>query len=109
MRNFMLKPENDGRLVKVNLNIAQEDIDLLETLDPVGTPNSTAEELLVPSDAAVMSYRGHLKTWKDNGWCIDMDTMRAKRHNMAFAIPSPARRETKNWVLNEVPLIPPPD
>jgi phenylpropionate dioxygenase-like ring-hydroxylating dioxygenase large terminal subunit len=109
MRNFMLKAENDGRLVKVNLNIAQEDIDLLETLDPVGTPNSTTEELLVPSDAAVMSYRGHLKTWKDNGWCIDMDTLRAKRHNMAFAIPSPARRESKNWVINPVPLFPPAD
>ena len=30
MRSFMLEPENDGRLVKVNLTIAQEDIDILE-------------------------------------------------------------------------------
>jgi phenylpropionate dioxygenase-like ring-hydroxylating dioxygenase large terminal subunit len=104
MRNFMLEPENDGRLVKVNLNIAQEDIDILESLDPVGTPNSTTEELLVPSDAAVMSYRKHLRNWKEKGWQIDMETLRAKRQNMAFAIPSPARRESKSWVINQVPL-----
>jgi phenylpropionate dioxygenase-like ring-hydroxylating dioxygenase large terminal subunit len=104
MRNFMQEPENDGRLVKINLNIAQEDIDILETLDPVGTPNSTTEELLVPSDAAVMRYREHLKSWRDMGWRIDLKTLRAKRHNMAFAIPSPGRRETKNWVINPVPL-----
>jgi len=106
MRTFMLEPENDGRLVNINLTIAQEDIDLLETLDPVGTPNSPTEEVLVPSDGAVISYRKHLKTWKDNGWRVDMETMRAKRQNMTFAIPCPARRTSGNWVLNPVPLIP---
>lgn len=106
MRNFMLEPENDGRLVKVNLNIAQEDIDILESLDPVGTPNSSTEELLVPSDAAVMNYRKHLKEWRDKGWCIDWDTIREQRHNRAFAIPSPGRRDSKNWVLHSIPLLP---
>jgi phenylpropionate dioxygenase-like ring-hydroxylating dioxygenase large terminal subunit len=107
MRNFMLAPENDGRLVKVNLSIAQEDIDILEALDPVGTPNSTAEELLVPSDAAVMSYRKYLQAWRDKGWYIDTDTISAERHNRTFAIPSPGRRKSKGWVLNSVPLLPP--
>ncbi len=107
MRNFMLEPENDGRLVKANLNLAQEDIDILETLDPVGTPNSTTEELLVPSDAAVVNYRKHLKQWRDKGWCIDLETMREQRHNRAFAIPSPARHQSKSWVLNPIPLLSP--
>jgi phenylpropionate dioxygenase-like ring-hydroxylating dioxygenase large terminal subunit len=106
MRTFMLEPENDARLVNINLTIAQEDIDLLETLDPVGTPNSPTEEVLVPSDGAVISYRQHLKTWKDKGWRLDMETVRAKRQNMAFAIPCPSRRTSGNWVLNPVPLIP---
>jgi hypothetical protein len=105
MRTFMLEPENDGRLVKVNLTVAQEDIDLLETLDPVSTPDSPTEEVLVPSDGAVISYRKFLKQWKDKGWRIDIDTMRATRRTKAYAIPCPARRTSKNWVLNPVPLI----
>jgi phenylpropionate dioxygenase-like ring-hydroxylating dioxygenase large terminal subunit len=105
MRSFMLEPENDGRLVKINLNIAKEDIEILETLDPVGTPNSTTEELLVPSDAAVVRYREHLKQWRDKGWAIDLDTIRAQRHNRTFAIPSPARKAEKGWVIKPVPLV----
>jgi hypothetical protein len=107
MRTFMLEPENDGRLVNINLTIAQEDIDLLETLDPVDTPDSSTEEVLVPSDGAVMSYRKFLKQWRDNGWRIDIDTMCANRRTKAYAIPCPARRTSGNWVLNPVPLISP--
>jgi hypothetical protein len=107
MRSFMLEPENDTRLVKVNLIIAQEDIDLLETLDPVGTPNTPTEEVLVPSDGAVVSYRKYLKQWKNKGWRIDMETQRANRLNRAYAIPCPDRRTSGNWVLTPVPVIPP--
>jgi phenylpropionate dioxygenase-like ring-hydroxylating dioxygenase large terminal subunit len=107
MRTFMLAPENDRRLVNINLTVAQEDIDLLETLDPVGTPNNPSDEVLVPSDGAVISYRKHLKTWKEKGWRIDMETLNVKRQNMAFAIPCPARRTSGNWVLNPVPLFSP--
>jgi len=105
MRSFMLEPENDGRLVKVNLAIAQEDIDILEALDPVFTPSSPTEEVLVPSDGAVISYRKYLKQWKDNGWHIDMDTLRANHLNRAYAIPCPERRTSGNWVLKAVPLV----
>ena len=107
MRSFMLEPENDVRLVNVNLTIAQEDIDILESLDPVGTPNSPTEEVLVPSDGAVVSYRKYLHQWTDKGWRIDMETLRANRLNRAYAIPCPARRTSGNWVLNPVPVIPP--
>jgi hypothetical protein len=107
MRTFMLKPENDARLVKVNLTIAQEDIDLLETLDPVGTPDTPTEEVLVPSDGAVISYRKFLKQWKNKGWRIDMETQRATRQNRAYAIPCPDRRTSGNWVLNPIPLVSP--
>jgi phenylpropionate dioxygenase-like ring-hydroxylating dioxygenase large terminal subunit len=104
MRTFMLAPENDGRLVKVNLTVAQEDIDLLETLDPVGTPENPTEEVLVPSDGAIVSYRKFLNQWSENGWRIDMKTLRATRQNRAYAIPCPNRRTSKNWVLHPIPL-----
>ena len=104
MRSFMLEPENDTRLVKVNLTIAQEDIDLLETLDPVGPPAPAPATVLVPSDGAVVSYRKFLNQWKDRGWRIDMEMQRATRQNRAYAIPCPDRRTSGNWVLNSIPL-----
>jgi phenylpropionate dioxygenase-like ring-hydroxylating dioxygenase large terminal subunit len=106
MRSFMLEPENDARLVKVNLTIAQEDIDILESLDPVRTPDSSAEEVLVPSDGAVVSYRQYLQRWADQGWRIDLKKLREQRGDKASAIPCPQRRTTKNWVINPVPLMP---
>jgi phenylpropionate dioxygenase-like ring-hydroxylating dioxygenase large terminal subunit len=106
MRSFMLEPENDARLVKVNLTIAQEDIDILESLDPVRTPDSSTEEILVPSDGAVVSYRQYLRRWADQGWRIDLQKLRAQRGDRASAIPCPQRRTSRNWVINSVPLIP---
>ncbi len=105
MRSFLLEPENDARIMKVNKIVAQEDIDILETLDPVRTPDSTTEEILLPTDGAVISYRKYLKRWKDMGWRIDLKRLRAKRGDRAFAIPCPDRRTSGNWVLSPVPLI----
>ena len=107
MRNFLLEPENDQRLINVNLIVAQEDIDILEALDPVRTPDSPTEEVLVPSDGAVVRYRDFLNQWADKGWRIDMKKLRAEQGDRAFAIPCPARRTSKNWVLNPVPVLPP--
>jgi hypothetical protein len=101
----MLEPENDARLIKVNSIVAQEDIDILEELDPIRTPDSTTEEVLLPTDGAVLSYRKYLKRWKDMGWRIDLKTLRAERGDKAFAIPCPERRTSGNWVLSPVPLI----
>jgi hypothetical protein len=44
--------------------------------------------------------------WSDKGWRIDMKSVREQRGDRAFAIPSPARRTEKNWVLKAIPLIP---
>jgi phenylpropionate dioxygenase-like ring-hydroxylating dioxygenase large terminal subunit len=107
MRAFMLEPEHDERIAKVNLIIAQEDIDILEELDPVRTPDSTTKEVLVPSDGAVLRYREWLKKWDEKGWRIDLQTLREKKGDIAFAIPCPGRRESGNWVLDEVPLVEP--
>jgi hypothetical protein len=34
-----------------------------------------------------------------------MQTLREKAGDVAYAIPSPARRLSKNWVLDPVPLV----
>jgi phenylpropionate dioxygenase-like ring-hydroxylating dioxygenase large terminal subunit len=106
MRTFLLDPEYDGRLRKVNLVVAKEDIAIIEELDPVRTPQSPNKEVLVPSDAAIVRYREYLKEWENKGWRIDMETLRAKRGDVAYAIPCPARRTEKNWALDTVPLLP---
>ena len=37
------------------------------------------------------------------------DAMKRNEHKVAYAIPSPARREQKGWVLDAVPLVAPED
>jgi len=105
MRSWLLEPEHDDRIAKVNLVIAQEDIDILEELDPVRTPDSPSEEILVRSDGAVVRYREHLQEWTSQGWRIDIHALREQRGDRAFAIPSPARRLEKNWVMKTLPLV----
>jgi hypothetical protein len=93
----------------VTLRIVQEDVRILEKLDPVRTPATNTKEIMVPGDTAVVRYREWLKQWDANGWRIDMQALRARQGDTAVAIPCPARRESGNWVLDAVPLMPPPE
>ena len=106
MRSWLLDPQHDERIANVNMMIAKEDIDILEELDPVRTPESPTEEVLVRSDGAVTRYRECLRNWADRGWRIDIKSLREQRGDRAFAIPSPARRTSKNWVQKTIPLVP---
>jgi phenylpropionate dioxygenase-like ring-hydroxylating dioxygenase large terminal subunit len=105
MRAFMLDAANDQKIVDINMEIAQEDIDVMVNLNPVGTPDTLTKEILVPSDKPIVSYREYLKDWEDRGWRLDLDRLHQLRGNAALAIPSPRRRTEKNWVLDEVPLV----
>jgi len=106
MRCFMLEPEQDQRLIDINMNIAQEDIEIIEFLNPVRTPNTTTKEVLLPQDKPVVRYRQYLQDWEDRGWRIDQQSFRDQRGDVAFAIPSPQRRTSKNWVLETLPMMP---
>jgi phenylpropionate dioxygenase-like ring-hydroxylating dioxygenase large terminal subunit len=106
MRSFMLEPENDQRLIDINMNIAHEDIRIIESLDPVRTPNSTTKEVLTPADKPIVFYRKYLQEWEDRGWRIDQHRLRSQRGDIAFAIPCPDRQTSKNWVLDPIPLMP---
>lgn len=106
LRNWLLEPENDQRVEDITLRVVHEDINILEKLYPVRTPETNTKEILLPGDQAVVRYRQSLKEWAGRGWRIDREALRNTRGDVAYAIPSPARRDSGNWVLDPVPLLP---
>jgi phenylpropionate dioxygenase-like ring-hydroxylating dioxygenase large terminal subunit len=106
MRNFLLDPQNDGPIHARNKIIAQQDINILSELHPILTPLANTKEVLMPADKAIAAYRGWLEKFDDMGWRIDIEEFnRRNGKDTAFAIPSPARRQSGNWVLDAVPTI----
>ena len=107
MRNSWLAAKADVRMDERNRATAAQDQVVLKRLRPVVPPSGTAQELLMPSDKPVINYRRYLAGWESKGWRIDVERMREMQKTAAVTIPSPDRRETGNWVLNTVPLVPP--
>ncbi len=107
MRNFLIEPEHDQRFMDRNIYVANQDGEVLEPLRPVVTPDTNTRELFVPADAAIARYREKLREWEARGWRIDMDAVNRNAGKVAYAIPSPARRTSKGWALDPVPLIKP--
>jgi hypothetical protein len=86
--------------------IAAQDIQILDTLYPVRTPISNTKEVLMPADGPIAAYRDWLAQFDEKGWRIDWDEFEKRNgKDTAFAIPSPGRRESGNWVLEPVPLL----
>jgi len=108
-RNNTLEESADEFINKTFMDIAIEDKNIIENLRPRNTPDTLTKELLLPGDQAVVRYREYLQTWEDKGWRIDMHALGENNVDSALAIPSPARRESKSWVLDTVPLIPAKD
>ena len=59
----------------------------------------------IPS-STLAHYREKLKEWEEVGWRIDQDEVDSNKMKVAYAISSPARRTSKNWTLDPVPLVP---
>jgi hypothetical protein len=108
MRNVLLPTWVDRIVNKRNFAIAEQDRAVIERLKPMKTPNSRARELLMPADKVIYLYRDSLDEWTRRGWRIDSEALRqaGARGDVMYAIPSPARRETRAWVLESVPLVP---
>ncbi|MCP4001511.1 MAG: aromatic ring-hydroxylating dioxygenase subunit alpha [Gammaproteobacteria bacterium] len=104
MRSWLLEDEHDERIKKPTLDIVHEDVKILESLEPINTPLTNTKEVLVPGDTVVLRYREWLAEWDAKGWRIDFPRLQAEKKATAFAIPSPGRRESGNWVLDPVPL-----
>ena len=107
MRNWLLDPDKDERIMATNLRIVKEDIGILESLWPVRTPDTLTREIMTPSDQVVVRFRDQLAQWRARGWQIDRHAMRERHGDVAYAIPSPDRRTAGNWVLESIPLLPP--
>jgi len=107
MRNFLLDAHNDGPIHARNKVVAQQDINILLDLYPRRTPTSNTKEVLMPADGGIAAYRDWLNKFDDKGWRIDWASFKQAQADdeTAFAIPSPARRSSGNWVLQQVPLL----
>lgn len=106
MRNCMLAEANDERMRKINSAIADEDIRIITQLNPRRTPEVSTKEVLVTGDEGIGAYRRHLDDWERRGWRIDRQKLHETAGDIAYAIPSPGRRSSGNWVLDPVPLVP---
>jgi phenylpropionate dioxygenase-like ring-hydroxylating dioxygenase large terminal subunit len=104
-RNNLLDSRYDNTFVDRAAYIAGQDQYVLEPLHPVLTPRTNVHEYFVPADKAIGRYREFCKEWEERGWRIDVKKFRDDYDTVAYAIPSPARREHKSWVLPAVPLL----
>ena len=107
MRNFMIEPEHDARMMQRNEYVVFQDRDVLLNLRPVLTPRTNIKENFVRGDETMSYYRDWLKKWEAMGWHIDGDKVKATQDRVAYAIPSPARRHSKGWTLDAIPLAAP--
>jgi hypothetical protein len=85
--------------------VANEDGRVLLGIRPVLQPESNTKENLVPTDKHVAYYRAKVKEFEALGWRIDQREIERNKLRVAYAIPSPARRNSKNWTLDPVPLV----
>jgi phenylpropionate dioxygenase-like ring-hydroxylating dioxygenase large terminal subunit len=105
MRNCVLEEKNDDYVISRNQYVANQDVKVLENLHPVITPETNTKEFMTPSDKCILIYREHLKEWDEQGWRIDSRAIEANEGRVAYAIPSPERRNVKGWVLDAVPTV----
>jgi hypothetical protein len=96
----------DEKVNQMNWNVASQDITVLRALEPPLTPSTNTKEFMVPADEPILRYREKLKEWEAMGWRIDRETIRRHQKRVAYAIPSPARRQAKGWILDPVPVCP---
>lgn len=106
MRNCYQDPKYDENVKERNFYVAKQDIVIVEDLHPTITPETNTKEFMLPADQCILMYRESLKEWENKGWKIDSQTVNANADRVAYAVPSPARREQKGWVLDSIPLKP---
>jgi phenylpropionate dioxygenase-like ring-hydroxylating dioxygenase large terminal subunit len=107
VRSIMANPAYDDSFNKRNLFVADEDRVVVEDIDPMVFPDSSTKEVFVPGDAQIAAYRQYIKDWQARGWRIDSQKVEATKGRVGYAIPSPARRESRNFPVDTVPLLAP--
>ena len=106
MRNCYTDDKYDQNVIERNQYVANQDVVIVDSLRPAITPDTNTKEFMVPSDKCILLYRESLKEWESYGWKIDSEVVERTHQRVAYAIPSPARREQKGWVQDAIPLRP---
>lgn len=107
MCNFLPEDIADDEDIRdMNAVIAEDDVLVLEEINPPLTPNNSTSEVMMPADKMIVAYRKFIKKWDAQGWRIDSDEIERNKKTKMYAIPSPRRRKEKGWVFDPVPLIP---
>jgi len=106
MRNFLTTPEHDERMITRNFYVAGQDDNILKDIEPVISPRNNAHEVFMPADVPAARYREFCRDWEARGWRMDTARIAEEKGRVAYAIPSPARRHHKGWVMDPVPLLP---
>jgi hypothetical protein len=90
--------------------IINEDKAVIEKIEPVAPPRGTTSDFSVKGDAVQLVYRRYLQDWESRGWRIDSEALHREHPATRLRlIPSPARRESRNWVFDTVQLVPAAD
>lgn len=99
----------DKKINQRNMFIANQDVVVLNKLAPTITPPTRTKELLMPHDQVLLKYRDKLDNWTARGWRVDHEAINRSRAqgDVVYAIPCPARRQTKAWVLDAAPTVAP--
>ena len=103
-RNILLTEAMGGYVLENNRKAEREDRLVVEELRPGISGPDTTHEFMVEDDRIMLRYREKLRDWDARGWRIDSDTVHRNARRVAYAIPSPARREQKGWVLDAIPV-----
>lgn len=105
-RNCRLDPNHDKKFLE-RMGIAiDEDRIVIEKLDPAIPSKEAIGEFIVPADDILMTYRRRLTEWQAKGWRMSLEEIEHNRNRVAYAIPSPARRDYRqDWAVTPVPMI----
>ena len=104
MRNCYTDDKYDQNVIERNQYVANQDVVIVDSLRPIITPDTNTKEFMTPSDKCILLYRESLKEWESYGWKIDSELVERTRNRVAYAVPSPARREQKGWVQDAIPV-----
>lgn len=105
-RNCRLDPEMDERFLERMGVAVEEDRIVVEKLDPPIPSREAIGEFIVPADDVLMTYRERLREYEERGWRMDLDELARTKDRVAYAIPSPRRREDpQHWAITAVPLV----
>jgi phenylpropionate dioxygenase-like ring-hydroxylating dioxygenase large terminal subunit len=105
LRNNMLDASDDERVIYMDKLVMDQDSQVIAGIRPLVPPIEGLRESLVPSDRHVLRFREFLSEWQKRGWRIDVETVQRTEHEIAYTIPSPARRDGGDWVMAPVPLL----